>query len=40
MYSGSTILTKINNKDRDKMIVVFDIMIDIYYDIIKIICGD
>lgn len=30
----------IGNKDRDKMIEVFDIMIDIYYDMMKVIIGN
>lgn len=32
--------SKITSKDRDKMIIVFDVMIDIYYDIMKIIVGN
>ena len=30
----------IGSKDRDKMVLVFDIMIDIYYDMIKLLCGN
>lgn len=29
----------LGNKDRDKMIIVFDVMIDIYYDIMKLLLG-
>lgn len=32
--------SKIGSKDRDKMIIVFDMMVDIYYDIMKIIIGN
>ena len=31
--------SKISSKERDKMLIVFDLMIDIYYDIMKVLLG-
>ena len=39
IYIKDLWFSKVGSKDRDKMVLIFDIMIDIYYDIMNIIIG-